>query len=174
MMPTDPKPEDFLIEDIAHALSLICRGNGQVKSFWSVGQHCILCAREALARGLGARMALACLLHDAGESYLSDVPRPFKQEMPSYRALEARMLDIIYQKFLGSSLTEDEQRELRRIDDDLLWFDLHDLLGELQDEEAPAVHIRPDYSFRPFEEVEREYLKIYRELSDALSDINSR
>ncbi len=61
---------------IAHALSLICRGNGHVKTFWSVGQHCINCAKEAWARGLSNRMAPACHLHDAGECYLSDIPRP--------------------------------------------------------------------------------------------------
>ena len=36
------------IADIAHALSLICRGNGHVKTFWSVGQHCIACAKEVI------------------------------------------------------------------------------------------------------------------------------
>ena len=42
--PTNPDPELIQIEDIAHALSMICRGNGHVKTFWSVGQHCnLLC-----------------------------------------------------------------------------------------------------------------------------------
>lgn len=63
--PTEPDPELFDIADIAHALSLICRGNGHVKTFWSVGEHCICCAKEAKARGLSDRMVLACLLHDA-------------------------------------------------------------------------------------------------------------
>lgn len=63
--PTNPDPELIRIEDIAHALSMLCRGNGHVKTFWSVGQHCICCAREAAARGLSNRMVLACLLHDA-------------------------------------------------------------------------------------------------------------
>ena len=36
--PTNPDPELIRIEDIAHALSLICRGNGHVKTFWSVGE----------------------------------------------------------------------------------------------------------------------------------------
>lgn len=47
--PTNPDPELIRIEDIAHALSMLCRGNGHVKTFWSVGQHCICCAREAAA-----------------------------------------------------------------------------------------------------------------------------
>ena len=74
-----PDPDMICIEDIAHALSLICRGNGQVKTFFSVGQHCINCAREALARGYSRRVAFACLLHDASECYLSDVPRPLRK-----------------------------------------------------------------------------------------------
>ena len=76
--PTEPDPEGICIEDIAHALSLLCRGNGHVSTFWSVGQHCIICAREAAAREWPDRLVLACLLHDASECYLSDVPRPFK------------------------------------------------------------------------------------------------
>ena len=60
--PLHPDPDMICIEDIAHALSLICRGNGQVKTFFSVGQHCINCAREALARGYSRRVAFACLL----------------------------------------------------------------------------------------------------------------
>ena len=31
--------EDVSLRDIAHALSLLCRGGGQVTYFYSVGQH---------------------------------------------------------------------------------------------------------------------------------------
>ena len=167
--PTEPDSAGFRIEDIAHALSLICRGNGHVHSFWSVGEHCICCAKEAQARGLGKRMALACLLHDAGECYLSDIPRPFKKSLPQYRELEDRMLDMIFEKFLGSKLTEEEQKDLKKIDDDLLWYDLEILLGEPLSEPEPDVHVKPDYTVRPFEDVEREYLELFRQLSDGVS-----
>ena len=79
--PTNPNPELIRIEDIAHALSMLCRGNGHVSSFWSVGEHCICCAKEAAGRGLSKKVVLACLLHDASECYMSDVPRPLKQNM---------------------------------------------------------------------------------------------
>lgn len=62
---TKPDPAAICIEDIAHALSLICRGNGHVKTFYSVGQHCLQCAKEAQARQLPSHLVLAALLHDA-------------------------------------------------------------------------------------------------------------
>ena len=163
--PTCPDPAGIRIEDIAHALSLICRGNGHVKSFWSVGEHSICCAREAAARGLSDRMILACLLHDAGECYLSDIPRPFKQSLPAYRDLEDRLLDMIYIKFLGSPLSSSEQKLLREIDDAMLWYDLRELLRGTQQGEEPDIHISLDYSVRSFEEVEQEYLSIYNNIS---------
>ena len=62
--PINPDPELINIVDIAHALPMICRGNGQVSTFWSVGEHCILCAKEAVARGYSNRVIEGALLHD--------------------------------------------------------------------------------------------------------------
>lgn len=159
--PKDPQPEHIRIEDIAHALSLICRGNGHVKTFWSVGEHCICCAREAAARGLSGRVILACLLHDASECYMSDIPRPFKSVLPEYREHEDALLDMIYTRFLGSPLTEEEQRRLKEIDDALLWYDLTNLLDERPSGEPSEIHIGIDYTFRPFSDVEAEYLALF-------------
>lgn len=166
--PADPDQELILIEDIAHALSMLCRGNGHVSSFWSVGEHCICCAKEAAGRGLSKKVILACLLHDASECYMSDVPRPLKQNMKDYKQQESRLLDVIYRKFLGEALTEEEEKQIKAIDDDLLWYDLEMLLGEKQDRGKPELHIRLDYKVRPFKMVEREYLDFFRELSSEL------
>ncbi|MBQ0059624.1 MAG: hypothetical protein KBS83_06705, partial [Lachnospiraceae bacterium] len=107
--PTEPVAEAMRIEDIAHALSLICRGNGQVKTFYSVGEHCLNCSAEAEARGYSDRVVLACLLHDACESYMSDVPSPFKAYLRDYIEMEEKMLSMLYQHFLGKDLTEEER-----------------------------------------------------------------
>ena len=163
--PTNPDSELIRIEDIAHALSMICRGNGHVKTFWSVGQHCICCAREAAARGFPNRMVLACLLHDASECYMSDVPTPFKNELPEYQEQEEHLLSMIYEKFLGSDLTEEEQKELKEIDHAMLWYDLEHLLGETQYGEIPELHIELDYTVHSFSEVEEEYLALYEKYS---------
>ena len=159
--PADPDPEAISIRDIAHSLSLICRGNGHVRNFWSVGQHCLDCAHEAQARKLSPRMILACLLHDASECYMSDVPRPMKKHMQEYQRQEKGILKVIFEKFLGSDLTTAEIRELKEIDDALLWHDLETLLAEMQHGPMPDLHIKIDFSFRPFKDVERDYLELF-------------
>lgn len=159
--PANPDPDLICIEDIAHALSLITRGNGHVKTFWSVGEHCINCAKEAQARGLSDRLVLACLLHDASECYMSDIPRPFKKELPEYQSHENRLLNMIYGKFLGSALTKEEESQLKAIDDSMLWYDRSVLLGEQMPGEPPALQIELDYTVRPFAVVEEEYMEIF-------------
>ena len=159
--PVNPDIEKIDIRDIAHALSLTCRGNGQVQTFFSVGQHCILCCREAMARGYSDRVVLACLVHDASESYMSDVPRPFKAILTEYIAYEEKLLDVIYTRFLGSPLTDEEAKMVKEIDDDMLWFDMKELLKLPVNDDMPDTHVRPDYEFRPFIQVEEEYLRLY-------------
>lgn len=164
--PTNPDIHNIDIQDIAHALSYICRGNGHVKSFFSVGQHCINCALEAKERGYHNRLILACLLHDASEAYLLDVPRPIKHTMPEYIKIEEHLLDMIYELFLGSTLTEKEKQIVKSIDDDLLYYDLKELLNETTDRQKPQLHISLCYDFILFSEVEKTYLKLFNEYSE--------
>lgn len=161
---TQPEKERICIDDIAHALSLLCRGNGHVKTFFSVGQHCILCAKEAMARGLPRRLALAALLHDASECYMSDVPRPFKKSFPEYQRQEEKLLCIIYEKYLGTGLSAKEEQQLKNIDNDLLWYDLKFLLNEEPPQPKPSVCVPIDYTVRPFQEVEDEYRMLFKQL----------
>ena len=164
--PTAPDMTLIDVRDIAHALSLTCRGNGHVKTFFSVGQHCINCAREAELRGYSKRVILACLLHDASEAYMSDVPRPFKAALPEYVQAEEQLLEKIYEHFLGSELTEEEQRLVKVIDDDMLYYDLKVLLNEPSEKVAPQLKIELDYTVVPFEEVEKKYLELYQKWSE--------
>ena len=161
--PINPQMEVLDIRDIAHALSLTCRGNGHVKRFYSVGQHCIMCAREAMARGYSKRVVLGCLLHDASEAYMSDVPRPFKEMLPEYVNLEEKLIDLIYTKFIGSTLTEEEMALVREVDDAVLYYDMLELFGVIWGEKT-ELEIKPDYTVQPFEEVEKIYLQIFQQL----------
>ena len=156
-----PDKNTIDIRDISHALSLTCRGNGHVKNFFSVGQHCVYCAKEAEARGYSRRVILGCLLHDASEAYMSDVPRPFKEMLTEYQKLEDKLIDLIYEHFLGSVLTEEEQEKVKEIDDDILYFDMIELLNVPQEMPVPKMHINLDYSVQPFEDIEQAYIEIF-------------
>lgn len=159
--PVNPDINGIHITDIAHSLSLTCRGNGHVKTFFSVGQHCIHCALEAEARGHSKRVILACLLHDASEAYMSDVPSPFKQYLAEYINIEDHLLYLIYTKYLGSPLTENELCLVKQIDRDMLYYDLWILLNEQPDAPKPLMKSNFSYDVLPFESVERHYLSLY-------------
>ena len=166
--PAAPDPALIDARDIAHALSLITRGNGHVKTFWSVASHCLACEAEAAARGHSPRVRLACLLHDAGEAYMYDLIRPVKSLMPEYSRVEKILLNTIWVKFLDSPPSEAERTAVLDIDDDMLSCDFHFLMAEDLDNRWKRIRAVPDYRFTPFENVETEYLKRLEALRSAL------
>lgn len=128
--PMNPHQQDIDLEDIAHALSLICRANGHFRHFYSVAQHSIACAEEAIARGYAWEVILGCLLHDASEAYLSDVTRAVKKELPQYLAAEEALQNAIWEHFIGRALTRDERKQVCEIDDLMLSAEFHQLMPE--------------------------------------------
>lgn len=94
--PLDPRPEDFCIEDIAHALSLVCRFGGHSKRFYSVAEHSV-----RVSHICDPADALWGLLHDAAEAYCGDMVRPLKMDdaMRGYRAAERRIQGAICERF---------------------------------------------------------------------------
>ena len=128
--PLNPNPKDIDIEDIAHALSLICRANGHFRHFYSVAQHCIACAEEAIERGYSPEVILGCLLHDASEAYLCDVTRPVKKHIPQYLQAEEKLQEVIWKQFIGRELADAEKKLIFEIDDDILSMEFHLLMPE--------------------------------------------
>lgn len=92
--PLDPRPEEIHIEDIAHALSNVCRFNGHVRQFYSVAEHSVF-----LALCTPVEHRVAALLHDASEAYLCDLPRPVKRCVVGYAEAEDRLMQCIAEKF---------------------------------------------------------------------------
>lgn len=155
-----PETDSIDVVDIAHALSLLCRGNGHVKHFYSVGQHCINCARLAKARGYSYEVQFACLLHDASEAYMSDVIRPLKKDLPYYQEIEHKLLTVIFEKYgIKEYLTDNR---VKQIDDDLCHYDLRNLMNV--NIEVGYLEYIPDISFRNPMDVEKEYLEVFEEL----------
>ena len=164
MNPCNPKEEDICIEDIAHALSLMCRANGHFPVFFSVAQHCLMCLDEAKARGYSRQMQLACLLHDASEAYLSEVTRPVKQHLPQYREVEARLEKTIYHKFLGRKLTDEEMGLIKSVDDDMLYYEFYHFTGEKLYDSAPVIASEPVFMQLSFAEVEQRFVQEFQML----------
>jgi hypothetical protein len=80
-----PRRTVLLLYDIARSLSMQCRFNGHVSSFYSVAQHSV-----HVSRLVTQRYAREALLHDASEAYLGDVIRPLKELLVNYGYLESR------------------------------------------------------------------------------------
>jgi len=165
MDPFDMRPEQVHIEDIAHALSLATRANGHIRHFYSVAQHCVNCALEARARGLSAQVQLVCLLHDASETYLADVPRPVKYRLSGYAEAEEFVTAVIAQGLGVPELSEAEERGWREIDDALLYYEFLNLTGAKVFETAPDIAMAHDYTQRDMAEVEAQFIALYKELS---------
>lgn len=97
--PMDLRPEDIDIHDIAHALSMQCRYAGHCLWFYSVAEHSVLVARAIMAEGYAPIVAMAGLLHDATEAYLTDVPRPVKPFLVGYKEAEDRAWRAIAERY---------------------------------------------------------------------------
>lgn len=159
--PISPQIDDIIIEDISHALSLICRGNGHFKSFYSVGQHSINCMREAKARRYSEKIQLACLLHDASEAYISDITRPVKQALPQYLNIEKSLQDLIWLKWLGDDFTSEEYNHVFEIDDAMLYHEFIFFMQERILNFTPELISKPIFEFSSFLDVENQFLHCF-------------
>lgn len=116
----NPRVEEVHIEDIAHALSLLCRFGGHCKEFYSVADHSIRCAEN-----VSQEFKLEALLHDAGEAYIVDMPRPIKYALTEYRTIENAVDRVVRQRF---NLPEEMSPEVKRIDAVMLSTERRDLM----------------------------------------------
>ncbi len=168
--PMSMTASDISIQDIAHALSLTCRGGGHVSYFFSVAQHSINCMNEAKARGWSERLQLACLLHDASEAYISDIIRPVKVHLSNYLEIESMIMDVILEHFGLSDLSEEENAMWKQIDDDMMNFELKNLMKGEAYRNTDNLSSVPVVAERPWREVEDEFEAECKKLAGKMSD----
>jgi hypothetical protein len=117
--PMDPKAGDVRIEDIAHALSLKCRFNGHCRVFYSVAEHSVRLSElvkrfaDGRARVVVMELQRIALLHDAAEAYLCDVPRPIKDHLKGFKAVEMLVESAVAARF---GVKWPWPRELKKLD----------------------------------------------------------
>ncbi len=162
--PTAAALSDLCIEDIAHALSLLCRANGHIHFFYSVAQHSLACAREAAARGWSRRVQLLCLLHDASEAYLGDLTRPLKRHLPAFYEIEERLQAQILAALGVAAPTEAERALVSQIDDAMLYWEFR-LLHPMGIDVPPGELVLPLHPAQlPCKQVEDDYLAAFAAL----------
>jgi len=141
--PLDPRADEVFMEDIAHALSNMCRFCGHCSSFYSVAEHSVrvsLLVEKWLRkkrRILGdiRAAAIAALLHDAAEAYTVDLPRPVKINVVGYADIENDVHAQISKRFGLDARFDDI---IKQADDVLLATEARDLMPP-----APGTEWRP-------------------------------
>ena len=166
--PMDPRPSDFRIEDIAHALSNLCRYAGHCKSFYSVAQHSVIVSEEV--GKTFDRWTMEGLLHDASEAYLVDVPRPVKHDpaLAGYRQIEKVMESVIAEAF---NLTYPWPDIVKLYDDAVLMTERRDLMATPPIPWTTEHHEPLKRKIIPWspKKAEQEFLKRYDDLRSKLN-----
>ncbi len=142
------------------------RANGHCSHFYSVAQHTIHCYREAKSRGYSKRVQLGCLLHDASESYISDLTRPVKRNMPEYIAIEAKLQSVIYDRFGLGDLSNEELKQIEEVDDTLLHYEFEALMDYKIFDTPPDKVMEHDFLQKDFIGVEKEFMEIYYDVTN--------
>lgn len=120
--PFNPQVDHIFIEDIALALSHLCRYNGHCRKFYSVAEHSVHCSYH-VAEG----HELAALMHDATEAYVGDLIRPIKVYMPDFEEMEEQVWQAIATRF---GLPQELPKEVKTVDNVLLVTEARDLLPD--------------------------------------------
>lgn len=155
--PLEPDLDLICIEDIAHSLSLQCRFTGHCRYFFSVGSHSLLVSLLLKDSGANNLLMLWGLLHDAAETYLTDVASPLKHQpaFQPYRDAESTLMAAICMKF---NLSPAQPPEVHEADLLALSAEAHQLMGDISDWNlvdppkgiriSPVAPVDVEYEFR--------------------------
>jgi hypothetical protein len=131
-----PMADQIVLEDIAGALSRICRFSAQTQRFYSVAQHAVYVSR-LLVDGGRRDLALAALHHDSHEAYVGDLPAPLKRKLRdegshAYQEL-CDALDEVIARALGVQFPaegSEDRRQIKQADTTALLVEARALLHD--------------------------------------------
>lgn len=170
----NPQPDQISIYDIAHALSHLCRFTGHVDRFYSVAEHSVRCASFLRKRGYTPHAQLAALMHDSAEAYIGDVSSPLKALLSDYRAIEARIIQAIVDKY---GADHRGRPEVHMADMQMLCVERHELLTRDTSEWACLIGIDPaDYQHTTLgwdsEKALRMFLRAHDQLVEECNELS--
>ena len=166
---TAPREEDIIITDIAHSLSMICRYNGTTKYHYSVAQHCIAVTKVVAKLGGGVEAQLYALLHDATEAYICDIPRPLKEMLPDYRAIEHNLNIVIMSKMGLLDISDKDKDIVAAVDYNIVYDEVSEVLESMpswMNQYESVTTDRTLFRVKPSHIVRDEWLALYNDLID--------
>lgn len=89
-----PEESDVTLDDLASALSNICRFSGHLPKFYSVAQHLVNTSRI-----VPVEFAFDALMHDTAEAFTNDLPTPLKWVFPVFKELEDKIEAAMAERF---------------------------------------------------------------------------
>lgn len=89
-----PQESEVTIEDIASALSNVCRFSGHLPRFYSVAQHLVNTSYI-----VEPEYAFTALMHDTAEAFTNDLPTPLKWALPIFKELEVKIESAMSKRF---------------------------------------------------------------------------
>lgn len=89
-----PEESEVTIDDIATALSNVCRFSGHLPQFYSVAQHLVNTSRI-----VPREFAFTALMHDTAEAFTNDLPTPLKFALPIFKELEVKIETAMGNRF---------------------------------------------------------------------------
>lgn len=96
----NPDPGMIDLTDISKGLSYNAHFTGQTPQFFSIAEHCLLTADLVMKQyPEDYELILIALLHDAAEAYIGDMIHPIKLLFPEFKAMENKLLSVIFDKF---------------------------------------------------------------------------
>lgn len=90
----NPSKSNVTIDDIATALSNVCRFSGHLYQFYSVAQHAVNTSHI-----VEPGFAFTALMHDTAEAFTNDLPTPLKVSLPVFKKLEIKIESAMSKKF---------------------------------------------------------------------------
>jgi hypothetical protein len=161
-----PSPRQINVQDIAKALSQICRWCGHTPWPYSVAQHSVLVDDECQAVEASPRLAVLALLHNAYVAYLGDVTRPLGRLLgDSYIDLRAQMQTAILDALGIEPPTPAEVAAVRAADEQILRAEAHLFFpGQAGTRDWPIAMVEgrpPRIAFETPAESERLFLRAY-------------
>jgi len=125
-----PHPDSFDIYDIALGLSNTSRYAGQTDPSLNVAQHSVNVAETLQQNGATEETQLYGLLHDLGEAYLGDVPRPAKEKIQGFEHMEQVIQEAAFHGLYGEQPSEKQWNKVMEADNQQLLHEVDQLFTE--------------------------------------------